>query len=97
VEARVKDGTVRVLRRAWDPDHVYLSKSMMNRLRQAPATPNPEVAAGSDWLRLGAAAREVGVTNATITKWAECGELQRTSTPTGWKCAREHVRARARA
>ena len=47
---------VRVLRRAWEPDHVYLSKPMMNRLRQAPATPNTEVATGPDWLRLGTAA-----------------------------------------
>lgn len=96
VEARITDGTVKVLRRTWDTDRVYLSEPMMTRLRQATANPARAKAPPGDCLRLTAAALEAGVTGSTINKWAESGELERIKTPTGWKYPRKQVRARAR-
>ena len=96
VEDRVEDGTVRPLRRPWDADRLYLSEPMMQRLRQAAANPLLPTALGSDWLRLGEAALEAGVTAATIVNWVNRAELQRVHDRTGWRYPRDAVRARAR-
>ena len=96
VEARIRDGTVKPLRRTWDPDTLYLSEPMMKRLRGYPADPIPEGTPPVDWLRLGDAAFEAGVSTATIIKWAEAGDLTRFRTPTGWRYPRAELRARAR-
>jgi len=96
VEARIGDGTVRLLSRPWDTERVYLSEAMMNRLRETARRPAPAREPVGDWLLLSAAALEAGVTGSTVIKWAESGELKRSKTPMGWKYPREQVRARAR-
>jgi hypothetical protein len=96
VEARIGDGTVRLLRRRWDADRIYLSEPMMRRLRAAAAKPPVLTTPDGDNLRLGDAALEAGVTTATIIKWANSAELERAHTRTGWRYPREAVRARAR-
>jgi hypothetical protein len=96
VKERIKDGTVRLLRTTWEASRLYLSEPMMARLRAADADPKTTAFLGKDWLRLSEAAREAGVTNATIVKWGNQGELKRVHEPTGWRYARDAVRARAR-
>lgn len=96
VRARIKDGTVRVLRRRWDQGHPYLSEPMVRRLRDAAASAPPPESPGADALRLSEAAREAGVTTGTILKWANSGELHRFQSRSGWRYLREAVRTRAR-
>ena len=95
IEDRIRDGTVRVLRRRWDAERVYLSEPMMRRLRDAAASPRLPTTPREESLRLGEAAFEAGVTTGTILKWANCAELERVHTPTGWRYPRGAVRARA--
>jgi hypothetical protein len=97
IEGRINDGTVRLLRRRWDADRLYLSEPMMRRLRDAAANPEQPSPLGKDWLRLSEAAMEAGVTAATIMKWASDAELERIHGRTGWRYPRNAVRARARA
>ena len=97
VEERVNDGAVRLLRRRWDADRLYLSKPMIQRLREAAANPRLPPAPSQDCLRLSEAALEAGVTAATIAKWAARAELPRVAGRTGWRYPRDAVRARARA
>lgn len=96
VDARIKDGTVRLLGRSWDMDRLYLSEPMMRRLRDAAANPRARTSLASGLLRLSEAALEAGVTSTTVIKWANCGELERVQTLTGWHYPRDAVRARAR-
>ena len=96
VEAKVRGGAVKVLRRPWDTEHIYLSEPMMNRLRDALTRPTPARTLPPNGLRLSDAALEAGVTASTIIKWAACGELKRIKTPMGWRYPREKIRARAR-
>jgi hypothetical protein len=96
VKDRINDGTVRLLRRRWDADRIYLSEPMIRRLRAAAAAPRPPEPLGKDWLRLGEAALEAGVTAATIEKWANNAELERIHGRSGWRYPRNAVRARAR-
>ena len=97
VKDRITDGTVRLLRRGWDADRLYLSEPMIQRLRAAAANPRLPPTRGKDWLRLSEAALEAGVTAATIVKWANRAELPRVQGRTGWRYPRDAVRARARA
>ena len=97
VEDRIRDGTVRLLRTRWDAGRLYLSEPMLLRLRAADAKPPSPAPLGKDWLRLGEAALEAGVTAATIVKWGGQGELERVHEPTGWRYPRDAVRSRARA
>lgn len=96
VEARIEGGTVRLLRRRWNGDQRYLSAPMMRHLRTATATWISVEPPDEDNLRLGAAAREAGVTTATIMNWARTGELERMKTRAGWLYPRHAVGARAR-
>ena len=96
VEDRINDGTVRLLRRRWDADRLYLSEPMMRRLRNAAANPELPKPLGKDWLRLGEAAMEAGVTAATIMKWASNAELERIHGRAGWRYPPER-RSRPRA
>jgi DNA-binding transcriptional MerR regulator len=101
IEARIKDGTVRPLRRAWDGDRLYLSEPMMARLR---AWKNAQAKDGAhragptgDRLRVGQAALEAGVSVATLIKWAERGDVARVRGPAGWLYPREGLRRKASA
>jgi len=96
VEDRITDGTVRPLRRQWDADRRYLSEPMMLRLRKAAETARSTTIPEGDWLRVGEAALEAGVTATTIEKWAGCSELERVHMRGGWRYRRDAVRARAR-
>ena len=89
-------GTVRLLRTRWDASRLYLSEPMLQRLRAAVGNHEPPVALGKDWLRLSEAAREAGVTAATIVKWGNQGELARLHEPGGWRYPRDAVRTRTR-
>ena len=53
-------------------------------------------ATGHDWLRLGKAAAEAGVSIGTIVTWGQRGEVIRTHCPTGWHYSRTALRERAR-
>jgi hypothetical protein len=97
VEDRIKDGTVRPLRTRHDHARLYLSEPMIRRLRAAIKAPRAQTVPRAEWLRLGEAALEAGVTTATIIKWAECRELARVADTKGWRYPRDAVRARARA
>lgn len=96
VEARIEDGTVRILCGKWNTNQRYLSAPMMARLRDAIGHPISTASGAEDSLRLGAAALEAGVTAATVINWAKAGELERVRTRTGWRYPRQAVRARAR-
>ena len=96
MEDRITDGTVRLLRQEMGTEQLYLSEPMMRRLRDAEANPRSTSMLPTDHLRLGEAAFEAGVTPSTIMKWADCGDLERLHTPTGWQYPRDAVRARAR-
>ncbi len=71
---------------------------MMQRLREALRNPTPQrqELPGSDWLALGQAAQEAGVSATTIQHWAAAGELSRRGASGHWRYHREAVRARAR-
>ena len=96
VEDRIRDGTVRPLRTKHDHARLYLSEPMIRRLRAAIRAPRAQTVPRGEWLRLGEAALEAGVTIATIIKWAECRELARVADTKGWRYPRDAVRARAR-
>lgn len=97
VKARKRDGTVKVSRARWDRRRQYLSAPMLEQLREALRCPAPQAALpGGDWLRLGDAALEAGVSMATIRRWALDGELERRIAIGGSRYHREAVRARAR-
>jgi hypothetical protein len=96
VEARIGDGTVRVLQTKWADNRPYISKPMLRRLKAAAKGRGPKPKLGDEWLRLGAAAMEAGVVAATIVKWGELGEVAREHEPAGWRYQRESLRARAR-
>ncbi|MDF2461961.1 MAG: regulatory protein MerR [Ramlibacter sp.] len=99
VEEHIAAGTVRVSRAKWDRRRRYLSEPMMERLRQARrsnAKREPASALPADALSVSQAAREAGVSIATIGKWAEASELPRFHTPVGWRYRRRSVRARAK-
>ncbi|PND30184.1 hypothetical protein C1I89_29900 [Achromobacter pulmonis] len=97
VKARKRDGTVRVSQVRWDRRRQYLSAPMLERLREALRRPAPQASLPSgDWLRLGDAALEAGVSAATIQRWANDGELERREAIGGHRYHREAVRARAR-
>jgi hypothetical protein len=96
VEDRIRDGTVRLLRTTGDTSRLYLSEPMVRRLRSVAAKPQPSAPLGFQWLRLGEAAIEAGVTTSAIANWANQGEVRRVHEPTGWRYHRDAVRARAR-
>lgn len=97
VKARKRDGTVRVFRARWDRRRQYRSAPMLERLREALRHPVPPAALpDGDWLRLGDAALEAGVSMTTIQRWANDGELERREASGGCLYHREAVRARAR-
>lgn len=96
IKARKDDGTIRVSQAKWDRRRIYITEPMLARLREALQSPVRPRKLSSEWLRLGDAAQEAGVTPTTLTKWAEAGELARTPSPSGWRYHREAVRARAR-
>ncbi|WP_155416737.1 helix-turn-helix domain-containing protein [Burkholderia vietnamiensis] len=96
IEQRDK-GIFRVLKTHWSDARPYLSTSMLERLRDALAQPQHPERLSEDWLRVGEAAVEAGVSVNTLTKWAEQGELDRRASSNGWRYHRDAVRARARA
>lgn len=96
VHARVQDGTIKISKAKWDRRRAYISEPMMCRLREAKETPVVRNRLGDEWLRLGEAATEAGVSAATVIHWAEAGELRRQQSTVGWRYHREAVRARAR-
>lgn len=97
VKARKRDGTVRVSQARWDRRRQYLTAPMLERLREALRRPPQRSAPlGADWLRLGEAAREAGVSAATLLRWADEGDVGRRTVPGGSRYHREAVRARAR-
>lgn len=97
VKARTLDGTVRVSQAKWDRRRVYLTQPMLDRLREAQFAPTPKAKPGADWLSVGAAAQEAGVSTATVIRWAKDGELKRRECDSGrWQYHREAVRAKAR-
>jgi len=96
VLARKQDGTIKMTRTKWDTERVYITEPMLKRLREAQKNPAARERFNSDWLRVGDASTEAGVTATTITKWVENGELERSPSKGGWVYPREAVRARAR-
>lgn len=97
VKARKRDGTVRVSQARWDRRRQYLSAPMLERLREALHRPAAQAGLlGEEWLRLGEAALEAGVSPTTLQHWAQDGELARREVPSGSRYHREAVRARAR-
>lgn len=95
VEQRDK-GIFRVLKTRWNDRRPYLSAAMLERLRDALAQPEQPEPLSEDWLRLGEAAIEAGVSINTLAKWAEQGELDRRASSSGWRYHRNAVRVRAR-
>jgi hypothetical protein len=96
VEDRIRDGTVKVSRTKWDEQRRYISAPMLRRLERAKKEPRPQQRLDSEWLRLGDAAAEAGVTTATILKWAKSGDLGRQRSSTGWRYHRAAIRKQAR-
>lgn len=97
VKARKRDGTVRVAQARWDRRRQYLTGPMVERLREALRYPKEvREPQAPEWLSLGAAAREAGVSATTIQHWVSAGELACRGAPGQRRYHREAVRARAR-
>lgn len=97
VKDRVADGTVRVARAKWDRRRLYLTELMLKRLRDAALMPcKAEALDSSQWLRLREAAREAGVSAATLCKWVDEGCISRQIESTGWRYQKIDIRWRAR-
>ncbi|MCA0196657.1 MAG: excisionase family DNA-binding protein [Proteobacteria bacterium] len=99
VRDRIKDGTVRATRTAWDRRRLYLTAPMLQRLKRAArrkvttAKPLP-----ATWINLASAARLAGVNPGTINRWRVDGEV-RTRPAThgqGVRFARLSIMVRAR-
>ena len=88
VEDRIKDGTVRPLRTKHDHDRLYLSEPMIRRLRTRQssrrATRPCRERTGSGWVKPHS---RRGSPTATIIKWADAGELDRTHGTNGRRYA----------
>jgi hypothetical protein len=99
VRERIKDGTVRVTRTAWDQRRLYITGPMLARLKRAASTSmRVERALSEAWINLATAARLAGVCMGTVNNWRLKGEL-RTRPATkgiGVRFARVSVMARAR-
>lgn len=93
---RIQDGTIRVTRAKWDRRRVYISAPMLRRLEEAKSKPVHKEKFGTSWLLLSEAAKEAGVTVATMIRWAEKGEVTRQPSLQGWRYPRKSVRAQAR-
>ena len=96
VQARIADGTVKVKMSKWS-ERKYLTASMVKRLRlvvNKPATSDKHI--GAQWLGLGQAAIEAGVSVTTLNCWGAALELPRRKMPCGWRYLRDDVRSRAR-
>jgi excisionase family DNA binding protein len=96
IHERKLDGTIRLMRAKWDRRRLYITEPMLERLRQAKRKPIKRERFGARWLLLSKAANEACVSNATIVRWAEGGELERRRSIQGWRYHRKAVRARAR-
>lgn len=98
VKARKRDGTVKVAQARWDRRRQYLTSAMVQRLRDELLQPAPtrERLPAGDWLSLGAAAREAGVSTTTVQHWVSAGELAHRGEKGQRRYHREAVRARAR-
>ena len=97
VKARKRDGTVRVAQARWDRRRQYLTGPMVERLREALRHPQAvREPQAPEWLSLGAAAREAGVSATTIQHWVNAGELAYRGTPGQRRYHQEALRARAR-
>lgn len=96
VEAQIRAGVVRVSRAPWDQRRRYLTQPMLERLRRAPLKPVRKPGPTAQWLLLSTAATLAGVTNTTLTKWAERGEIETQPTPRGTVYCRRQVKASAR-
>lgn len=96
IHERVLDGTIRLMRGKWDRRRLYVSAPMFQRLEAAKRKPDQRVRLNADWLFIGQAAREAGVSTGTITHWVDAGDLERRQTYLGWRYLRKSVRARAR-
>jgi hypothetical protein len=97
VKDRVADGTVRVARAKWDRRRLYMTEPMLQRLRESAQRPyESKDLDASNWMRLGEAAREAGVSASTLCNWVEEGCITRQMASNGWRYQKEDVRARAR-
>lgn len=97
VQARVDDGTVKMVRAHWDRRRTYLSERMMKRLRDLPRgrTVKPK-SLGPEWLLMGEAMRVAGVCQNTVVKWSMEGDVARKQGAKGWCYQRRSLRQRAR-
>lgn len=95
IQDRIQDGTIRVTRAKWDRRRVYISAPMLRRLEAAKSQRVREEHFGKSWLLLSDAAKEAGVTAATVIRWAENGEVTRKPSRLGWRYPRKSVRAQA--
>ncbi len=99
VKARITDGLVKVSRAPWDLRRVYLTNTMVDRLREAllggfQRRPAPEVP--GTWLGLDEAAIEAGVSHTTLRRWSDEGSLARIRHDQRLPYHRDAVRDRAR-
>lgn len=98
VEARIQDGTVRVLRTWWNKERRYLSAPMLRRLRVAATSGAvPRRRLNSEWLLVSDAATLAGVCSGTIQRYAAGQVIQRRRAPKGFMYHRRSVMAWARA
>lgn len=105
VKDRIEDGTVRVIATSWNKERVYLTDPMMARLRVAKGVPADVVDAARiyrerahspNWLMLGEAADEAGVSTTTLGKWEKQHRLEGYKSPKGMLYPRDQVRVCAR-
>ena len=97
VRARIKDGTVKLVRAHWDRRRTYLSDHMIERLRTAAKLPAVKrKPLGSGWMLVGSAAVEAGVSITTLKRWGDDGLVERRQTEKGWRYRRGSVRAHTR-
>lgn len=97
VRARIKDGTVKLVRAHWDRRRTYLSDHMIERLRKAAKSPAVKrKPLGAGWMLAGSAAIEAGVSITTLKRWGDDGLVERRQTENGWRYRRGSIRAHTR-
>lgn len=97
VEEQIRRGTVRVLRVKWQPDRLYLSDAMLERLRRAArAGVVHDALSREHWLLVDEASILAGVSLVTVGAWGRKGWVVTQASSSGMRYQRESVKACAR-
>ena len=95
VRDRIDQGVVKIKSASWD-DRLYVTQSMLTRLRSALAQPEKRSPSGAAWVRLSRAASIAGVSASTLMRWGDSSLVQRQPAASGMHYLEADVRSQAR-